>query len=78
MMLMTMVMTTWQLYKRTTVILLKSGASAILNGLSNRFHKYVCPFYNTTDSQLSSACVKTPLIMSSSTQVMSWLMSTEP
>jgi len=75
---MTMVMTTWQLYKHTAVVLLKSGTCSILTGLSKQFHKYVYSFRNTTDAQLSSICVQTPLIMSSSTQAIAWLMSTEP
>jgi len=76
--LMTMVMTTWQHYKRTAVVLLKSGTCNIVNGLSKQFHKCICSFRNTRDAQLSSVCVQTPLIMSSTTQVMAWLMSSEP
>jgi len=39
----------------------------------------MCMFLShTTDAQLSSVCVQTPVIISSSTQVMARLMSTEP
>jgi hypothetical protein len=64
-------------YKSTAVVLLKSVTGNKLIGLSKQFHRCVCYFRNTTDAQLSTVCVQTTLIKSSSTQVMAWLMSTE-